>query len=62
MREAWIYYVESNTLLNELRGLTKTYPFGEGCLDDAKNCVAGNGGNRGQGGRCLKVLKEIKEK
>ncbi|KAL8866539.1 MAG: hypothetical protein Q9174_006245, partial [Haloplaca sp. 1 TL-2023] len=62
MREAWTYYVDSNTLLNELRGLTKTYPFGEGCLDEAKNRVNGNGGNGSQGGKCFKVLKEIREK
>jgi len=36
MTLAWEYYVTSNNLLNELRGLTRNYPFGSDCLDDAK--------------------------
>lgn len=36
MTQAWTYYVTSNNLLNELRGLTRNYPFSSECLDDAK--------------------------
>lgn len=36
MTQAWTYYVTSNNLLNELRGLTRNYPFSSGALDDAK--------------------------
>ncbi|KAG9245530.1 hypothetical protein BJ878DRAFT_533844 [Calycina marina] len=34
--QAWTYYVTSHNLLNELRGLTRNYPFSSTCLDDAK--------------------------
>jgi hypothetical protein len=36
MTAAWKYYVDSNNLLNELRGLTRNYPFSSECLDEAK--------------------------
>tara|TARA_R110002060_G_scaffold10836_9_gene15936 strand:+ start:183 stop:611 length:429 start_codon:yes stop_codon:yes gene_type:complete len=36
MTSAWTYYVTSNNLLNELRGLTRNYTFSSECLDDAK--------------------------
>ena len=36
MTQAWNYYVTSNNLLNELRGLTRNYPFSSEVLDDAK--------------------------
>ena len=36
MTQAWTYYVTSNNLLNELRGLTRNYPFSSAALDDAK--------------------------
>lgn len=39
MTSAWAHYVNSNNLLNELRGLTKTYPFSSECLDEAKQLV-----------------------
>ncbi|KAK4936303.1 hypothetical protein LTR10_022780 [Elasticomyces elasticus] len=39
MTSAWAHYVNSNNLLNELRGLTKTYPFSSECLDEAKAMV-----------------------
>lgn len=39
MTTAWAHYVNSNNLLNELRGLTKTYPFSSECLDEAKTLV-----------------------
>lgn len=36
MTIAWTYYVTSNNLLNELRGLTRNYAFSGALLDDAK--------------------------
>ncbi len=36
MTSAWTYYVTSNNLLNELRGLTRNYPFSSEALDMAK--------------------------
>ncbi|RDL36557.1 Uncharacterized protein BP5553_05909 [Venustampulla echinocandica] len=36
MTNAWNYYVTSHNLLNELRGLTRNYPFSSAALDDAK--------------------------
>jgi len=36
MTQAWTYYVTSNNMLNELRGLTRNYPFSSEALDDAK--------------------------
>jgi hypothetical protein len=36
MTAAWAHYVDSNNLLNELRGLTKNYPFSSDLLDEAK--------------------------
>ena len=39
MTSPWAHYVNSNNLLNELRGLTRTYPFSSECLDEAKQLV-----------------------
>ena len=39
MTSAWAHYVNSNNLLNELRGLTKNFPFSSECLDEAKQMV-----------------------
>ncbi|KAL3418804.1 hypothetical protein PVAG01_09025 [Phlyctema vagabunda] len=36
MTQAWTHYVTSHQLLNELRGLTRNYPFSGDLLDDAK--------------------------
>lgn len=36
MTAAWQYYVDSNNLLNELRGLTRNYPFSSECLNEAR--------------------------
>ncbi|KUJ23327.1 uncharacterized protein LY89DRAFT_179098 [Mollisia scopiformis] len=36
MTSAWSYYVNSNQMLNELRNLTRDYPFSSDVLDDAK--------------------------
>ncbi|KAI5856927.1 hypothetical protein BZA05DRAFT_441565 [Tricharina praecox] len=34
--DSWGYYVSSNNFLNELRGLTRQYPFSNELLEDAK--------------------------
>ncbi|KAF2454742.1 hypothetical protein BDY21DRAFT_366139 [Lineolata rhizophorae] len=39
MTTAWAYYVNSHTLLTELRSLTRNYPFSSDCLDEAKRRV-----------------------
>lgn len=36
MTSAWTYYVTSNNFLNELRGLTRSYPFSSALLNDAR--------------------------
>ncbi|KAL8974379.1 MAG: hypothetical protein Q9197_001374 [Variospora fuerteventurae] len=59
MQNAWIYYVDSHNLLNELRGLTRDYPFSSECLDEAKARVPRNG--NGGGNYCWKVLKWVKD-
>ncbi|KAL8651149.1 MAG: hypothetical protein Q9210_003417 [Variospora velana] len=59
MQNAWIYYVDSHNLLNELRGLTRDYPFSSECLDEAKARVSRNGD--GGGNYCWKVLKWVKD-
>ncbi|KAL9599639.1 MAG: hypothetical protein Q9219_003723 [cf. Caloplaca sp. 3 TL-2023] len=56
MKNAWIYYVNSHNLLNELRGLTKNFPFSSECLDEAKARVSGSPGGANH---CWKVLKYI---
>jgi hypothetical protein len=37
---AWTYYVTSHQMLNELRNLTRNYPFSSDVLDDAKYRVS----------------------
>lgn len=39
MSSAWRSYVDSHSLLSELRGLTRNYPFSSECLDEAKILV-----------------------
>ncbi|KAI4237556.1 MAG: hypothetical protein LQ349_001752 [Xanthoria aureola] len=56
LHDAWIYYVDYHSLLNELRGLTKTYPFSESCLEEAKRGVGKASGNY-----CYGVLKRVKD-
>ncbi|KAI4123766.1 MAG: hypothetical protein LQ338_005115 [Usnochroma carphineum] len=57
MKNAWIYFVDSNSLLNELRGLTRNYPFSSECLDEAKARVSRGGG----GNLCWRVLKFVRD-
>ncbi|KAL8639959.1 MAG: hypothetical protein Q9228_003073 [Teloschistes exilis] len=60
MKAAWVYYVNYHNLLNELRGMTRQYPFSSECLDDAKRRVA-QGGGTSQGNLCWQVLMKVKE-
>ncbi|CRK47436.1 hypothetical protein BN1723_020302, partial [Verticillium longisporum] len=39
MTAAWDYYVSSNQLLTELRGLTRAYPFSGDVVRDAHRLV-----------------------
>ncbi|KAI4218771.1 MAG: hypothetical protein L6R40_008752, partial [Gallowayella cf. fulva] len=56
LQDAWIYYVDYHSLLNELRGLTKSYPFSETCLEQAKQAIS-----KAQGSYCYAVLKRVKD-
>jgi hypothetical protein len=46
MTAAWAHYVNSNNLLNELRGLTRNYPFSSELLDEAKVSLTGPNSQR----------------
>lgn len=39
LASAWLNYVQNNNLLNELRNLTRDYPFSSELLDEAKALV-----------------------
>ncbi|KAL8852052.1 MAG: hypothetical protein Q9221_003077 [Calogaya cf. arnoldii] len=56
LHEAWIYYVDYHHLLNELRGLTKNFPFSESCLEEAKR-----GTSKGSGNYCYGVVKRVRD-
>lgn len=62
LRGAWAYYVDSNNLLSELRGLTKNYPFSSECLDEAKTLVIGNPASACSWNCCWLVLSAIRDK
>ena len=62
LRGAWAYYVNSNNLLNELRGLTKNYPFSSECLDEAKSLVIGDPASANSWNCCWLVLSMIRNK
>ena len=61
MTAAWAHYVYSNNLLNELRGLTKNYPFSSKCLDEAKRMVIGGPHSARSWNYCRLVLIKIEE-
>lgn len=62
MTSAWLYYVNSNNLLSELRGLTKDYPFSSECLDEAKWFVAGDPGSARSWNYCWLVLQKVQDR
>ncbi|KAF2237839.1 hypothetical protein EV356DRAFT_573845 [Viridothelium virens] len=59
MTTAWQYYVNSNQLLNELRSLTRNYPFSSACLDDAKQRVYQDPASNRSWNYCWLVLIKI---
>ena len=61
MRSAWIYYVESNNLLSELRSLTPSYSFSSELLDEAKHLALQDSAYNQSRNFCLLVLKKIKD-
>lgn len=58
---AWSYYVNSNNLLNELRGLTKNYPFSSELLDEAKWQVIEDPESGRSWNYCWLVLTKIRD-
>lgn len=58
---AWNYYVNSNNLLNELRSLTKNYPFSSECLDEAKREVQKDPKSFRSWNYCWLVLTKTRE-
>ncbi|KAK5096668.1 hypothetical protein LTS08_007541 [Lithohypha guttulata] len=58
---AWAYYVNSNNLLNELRGLTRDIPFSSECLDEAKALVVADPASARSWNYCWLVLVKIEK-
>ncbi|EGE85483.2 hypothetical protein BDDG_08428 [Blastomyces dermatitidis ATCC 18188] len=61
LSQAWIYYVNSNNLLCELRALTKNYPFSSECLDDAKALTVSDPKSARSWNYCWLVLSKMLE-
>lgn len=61
MTTAWAHYVNSNNLLNELRGLTRTYPFSSECLDEAKAMVVRDPNSTRSWNYCWLVLVKMEK-
>ncbi|EUC48516.1 hypothetical protein COCMIDRAFT_33998 [Bipolaris oryzae ATCC 44560] len=59
MTSAWSYYVDSHSLLTELRGLTRNYPFSSDCLDEAKRRVYIDPASNRSWNLCWLVLSKI---
>jgi len=59
MTRAWSYYVNSNMLLTELRGLTQNYPFSSHALDEAKRRVYADPSSNRSWNFCWLVLTKI---
>ncbi|CAI9626862.1 unnamed protein product [Alternaria burnsii] len=59
MTSAWRYYVESHSLLTELRALTKNYPFSSDALDEAKRRVYADPASNRSWNLCWLVLNKI---
>ncbi|KAK4954832.1 hypothetical protein LTR10_007024 [Elasticomyces elasticus] len=51
-----MYFVNSNSLLTELRGLTRNYPFSSECLDEAKRRVHADPASNRSWNYCWLVL------
>ncbi|KAJ4988785.1 hypothetical protein SVAN01_05762 [Stagonosporopsis vannaccii] len=61
MTAAWTYYVSSNSLLTELRGLTRSYAFSSYCVDEAKRRVYADPASNRSWNLCWLVLKKIED-
>lgn len=61
MTSAWAFYVNSNNLLSELRGMTKNYPFSSECLDEAKWQVIGDSASARSWNYAWLILRKIKD-
>lgn len=62
MTAAWTYYVSSNSLLTELRGLTRTHPFSSHVVEEAKRRVyADEASNRSWNLAWLVLRKTVDE-
>ncbi|PSN63764.1 hypothetical protein BS50DRAFT_602475 [Corynespora cassiicola Philippines] len=59
MTAAWSYYVNSHSLLTELRGLTKNYPFSSESLEEAKRRVYSDPQSNKSWNFCWLVLSKI---
>ncbi|ORX97863.1 hypothetical protein BCR34DRAFT_628508 [Clohesyomyces aquaticus] len=59
MTAAWSYYVNSHSLLTELRSLTKNYPFSSECLEEAKRRVFSDPQSNRSWNFCWLVLSKI---
>ncbi|KAK2804881.1 hypothetical protein FQN50_006386 [Emmonsiellopsis sp. PD_5] len=62
MANAWIYYVNSNNLLSELRSLTRNFPFSSECLDEAKALVIADPQSARSRNYCWLVLFQMQER
>ena len=60
LQSAWAHYVNSNNLLSELRGMTKSYPFSSECLDEAKWMVISDAASKRSWNYCWLVLQKVK--
>ncbi|MCJ1353570.1 MAG: hypothetical protein MMC33_003557 [Icmadophila ericetorum] len=61
LETAWAYYVNSNNLLSELRGLTRNYPFSSEALDEAKWAVMSDPASNRSWNYCWLVLVKIRD-
>jgi len=61
MTSAWTFYVTSNNLLNELRNLTRNFPFSSDALDDAKWRVNNDPQSNRSWNYCWLVLVKMRD-
>ncbi|PCG94522.1 Hypothetical protein PENO1_052370 [Penicillium occitanis (nom. inval.)] len=62
LASAWLNYVQNNNLLNELRNLTRNYPFSSELLDEAKTLVTADPEHSHSWNFAWLVLNKIEEK
>ncbi|CAI6262486.1 unnamed protein product [Periconia digitata] len=60
MTAAWSYYVNSNSLLAELRALSRDYPFSVECLEEAKRRVYTDPASNRSWNLCWLILQKIR--